>query len=522
MQADAPPCRCALFTTPPASFTHEDAPCGWPDLATLCPDCRQEGENCSFFSENAEENGCAGFTRVVALCIRSQLDGATRRLGAQVQQCVVALSGGEESQRAVAFARGHFATYKDALKLVDGIWIPQDLSTPETEFFWNRTVQPWRFLTEPQQGAEPVTMRGLLGVLGAVGAVQDQSAVATDLAALKTQMQQLTQLVTQLTQSVSAGAAVQPHGDAASAAQQAKEALNHAQASGRPPAAAGAVSWNPSQTFNLGSGSIVAPNAIFFPNAPVVSQTPSDLDLAQLLASQGASTDQIIQFLQSRKPGSTEHRTAWYQVMEGTSPLCVYTGMRGETRQAAQAKTLNVQTQDGSNKLTMKHCVWPAARPEDVAIYTIRELSDDWKRGLAQGNQRMINITPPADRSLVPKIPVDVERFLEQINAALRVYDHASVLRAWEAAHHFVVDEFVSKRGQPTWDTVWMMPVFQAELKRTQRQVEGTFDVKKCCLNWNMRTGQKCNRDDPDPACTKLHLCMRCGANHRILDCPRD
>lgn len=414
--------------------------------------------------------------------------------------------------------------YKDALKLVDSIWIPQDLSTPDTEFFWDRTVQPWRFLTEARQGAEAVTMRGLLGALGAlpvVAATADQGVLTADVAALKAQVQHMTQLLAQLTQQGGAAAVTaQANADAASAAQQAGEALIRARAdvSSQTPSL-GAAGWNPSLTFNLGSA--VGTNPVS--NATFVNQPSSnDLELAQLLASKGVSGDQILQFLQSRGTGRTEHRSAWYQVMEGTSPLCVYTGMRGETRQSAQTKTINVQTQDGSNKLTMKHTIWPAARAEDVAIFTIRELSDDWKRGLAQGNQRMINITPPADRSLVPKIPVDVERFLEQINAALRVYDHASVLRAWEAAHHFVVDEFVSKRGQPTWDTVWMMPVFQAELKRTQRQAEGTFDVKKCCLNWNMRTGQKCNRDDPDPACTKLHLCMRCGANHRILDCPRD
>lgn len=521
MQADAPPCRCALFTTPSASFTHEDAPCGWPDLAALCPDCRQEGENCSFFSENAEENGCAGFTRIVALCIRCQLDGAKRRLGPQVQQRVVALSGGEESQRAVAFARGHFETYKEALKLVDGVWIPQDLTTPETEFFWDRNVQPWRFLTEPQQGAEPVTMRGLLGALGAVGAVgasgavPDHSAFATDLAMLKAQVQELTQLVTQLTQGVAANATVQPQGDAATAAQQAKAVLNQARASASPTATPRAASWNPSHTFTLGAGSAVGSNA------SITNNSSSDVELAQLLASQGASADQIIQFLQTRRPGQTEHRNAWCQVMEGTSPLCVYTGMRGETRQAAQTKTLNVQTQDGSSKLTMKHTVWPAARAEDVALFRIRELSDSWKRELAQGNQRMINITPPPDRALVPRLPVDVDRFLEQILAALDIYEHGSVLRAWEAAHHYVVDEYISKRGQPSWDLVWISPVFQGQLVRAKKEADGAVNPRNYCVNWNMRSGQKCSKD-PDAACSKLHVCLRCGGSHRFVECPRD
>jgi hypothetical protein len=156
-------CRCVLFTRSPHSFAHDGALCGWPDLAQQCPDCREEAEKCVFFSENAEENGCAGFTRLVALCIRCQLDGAKQRREPQLRQRIVILSGGESSQRAVAFATGHVKTYKDGLKVVDGVWLPQDLSTPDTVFYWDRSVMPWRFLFQSHSGAEQVTMRGLLG-----------------------------------------------------------------------------------------------------------------------------------------------------------------------------------------------------------------------------------------------------------------------------------------------------------------------------------------------------------------------
>jgi len=508
-------CRCPLLTKSPHAFQHDGLPCGWPDLASVCPDCGKEGELCTFFSEIVEEGACAGLTRLVALCIRCQLDGAKQRREPQLRQRIVVLSGGEGSQRAVSFATGHVKTYKDGVKLVDGIWLPQDLSTPDKEFFWDRNVVPWRFLLEPTTGAEPVTMRGLLGVLG-IMTTEDSlpsSQPALDVAALAAQVRQLSQMVQALTQSSPNGGGrsfgIADEVEAARAA----EALGQAQA-GNSQVPSGGSSWNPSQTFNLG-GQVGS--------GTVINNSSNDLDLAQLLASQGASAEQIMRFLQSRGPrgGLAEHRTAWLQVMEGTSPLCVYTGMRGETRKAATAKQLNVQTQDGAGKLTMKLSIWPPARPEDVAVYTIRELGDDWKRGLAQGNLRLVQITPTADRAAVPEIPLNVDRFLEHCYSCLRAYEHVSVLRAWEAAHHFMVDEYIAKRSQPTWDSIWMMPVFQVELRKMARSAEGTFDVKRCCVNWNMRSGQRCVKD-PDAACTKLHICMKCGGDHRILECSRE
>jgi hypothetical protein len=43
-----------------------------------------------------------------------------------------------------------------------------------------------------------------------------------------------------------------------------------------------------------------------------------------------------------------------------------------------------------------------------------------------------------------------------------------------------MIDEFITKRSQPSWDFICMMPVFQVELKRTTRAAQGALDVKKC------------------------------------------
>ena len=363
-----------------------------------------------------------------------------------------------------------------------------------------------------------------MGFWGHLGTVEGRRSAASsasqaDVQALAAQVRQLTETVQQLAQMRIGSAGATPANPAADAAQ-AAESLRRAQA-GNGPAGQGPFTgpgslWNPSQTFNLGAQS----------GSGVVLNQSNDVALAQVLASQGATADQIMRFLQSRTPTPmppTEHRAEWLQVLEGTSPLCVYTGLHGETRKAVTAKVLHVQTQDGSNKLSMKISAWPPARPEDVEVFAFRELGADWKRGLAQGNIRMSNITPTADRVNVPQLPTDVDGFLEQLYSCLRTYDHVPVLRAWEAAHHFMVDEVVARRSQPSWSTMWMMPVFQAELRRTARTAEGstTFDVKKCCLNWNLRKGQKCTKD-PDPSCAMLHICMRCGGEHRICECSRE
>jgi hypothetical protein len=101
--------------------------------------------SCSFFSENEAEGACSGFSRLVTLAICSQLDGGARRLEPQLRKRIAILSGGEASQAAIAFAAGHVNTYKDGLRINDGMWLPQDLPSKGTVFYWNRNTIPWRF-----------------------------------------------------------------------------------------------------------------------------------------------------------------------------------------------------------------------------------------------------------------------------------------------------------------------------------------------------------------------------------------
>ncbi len=516
--------RCPLVSRSPHSFSHAGAPCGWPHLAATCPECNREGEACTFFSDNVEQSRCPGLSRLVVLCLRCQLDGAKRRIEAQVRQRVIILSGGEGSQRAVLFATGHVKTYKDGLKLVEGVWLPQDIPTPETEFFWDRSVVPWRFSLTPRSGAEAVTMRGLLSALGIDGDAEVETqgdGELPDLATLAAQVKQLTQLVQTLVKAPagSSGLANDNNYDAsAGEAARLAEALRQARGNSHTPPST--QSWNPSQTFNLNTNS----NA----SATVINNQSTDLEMMRLLVQSGASTDQIMRFMQSRAPATapTEHRTAWLQVMEGMSPLCTYTGMQGETRQVVTPKSFTVQTYDAlGNKMTLKITAWPPSKPETVAIFRLRELGNDWKRGLVQANTRLIQITPVSDRGLTPALPTNVDSFLDHCYTCLQLYDHTAVLRAWEATHLFMVDEYIAKRSQPSWDSIWMMPVFQVHLNGSAtappRAADGVFDATKCCVSWNLKKGRNCVKI-PESTCTKLHMCMRCGGEHRICDCTRE
>jgi hypothetical protein len=286
------------------------------------------------------------------------------------------------------------------------------------------------------------------------------------------------------------------------------------------------VADNPSQIFNLGNsnngnGSFVVQQPMLPSNVALGS---SDAELVKALAAAGVAPAQIMQFLQTRAAAPApimEHRNAWFQVAEGTSPLCVYTGMQGETRQAASPKTLHVQTFDAtsSNKLSLKLTVWPAAKPDSVAVHQFRNLGDDWKRSLSELNMRLVQITPAADRGLVPSIPMNVDGFLEHCYTSLRAYDPLVILRAWEAAHQFMVDEYITKRSKPSWDTVWMMPVFQVELSGSARATGASMsDASQFCANWNFQLGTKCKLE-PHSDCRKVHKCVRCGGPHPVIKC---
>ncbi len=504
--------RCALLTKAPCAFSHVGQPCGWPDLAATCPDCKKEGDVCSFFSENEAEGACSGFSRLVTLAVRSQLDGGVRRLEPQLRKRIVLLSGGETSQAAVSFAAGHVKTYKDGLKITDGIWLPQDLSTKDTVFYWNRTVLPWQFVLQQSTGAEAVTMSGLLGALGigpVVNVPVNPPIVSTDeTASLAAQVVQLRQMVEALTRGGGLGQDVREASQAAAAALQ----------------GARAGSDNPSQIFNLGSNNNNVTGIGGLNPQSVQQSIPSaDAELVKALAAAGVAPTQIAQILQSRVAPAQpmEHRNAWFQVAEGTSPLCVYTGMQGETRQAATPKTLHVQTFEASssNKLSLKLTVWPAAKPESVAVHQFRNLGDDWKRTLAELNVRLIQITPAPDRGLVPSIPLNVDNFLEHCYTSLRAYDPSVILRAWEAAHQFMIDEYITKRSKPSWDTVWMMPVFQVELLTSARATGASLsDASQFCANWNFQLGTKCKLE-PSADCRKIHKCVRCGGPHPVIKC---
>lgn len=510
--------HCSLLTKAPCAFSHIGQTCGWSDLVATCPDCKREGDGCSFFSENEAEGACTGFSRLVTLAIRSQFDGGVRRLEPQLRKRIAILSGGETSQAAVSFAAGHVKTYKDGLKITDGIWLPQDLSTKDTVFYWNRTVLPWQFSLQQSTSAEAVTMSGLLGALGIVPGVNLPSSapasVSNDMtASLVVQVAQLKQMMEAM---VRAGDSVQDVNEASRAA---AAAMQGARSGGAD---------NPSQIFNLGSNNN---NVTGIGNLnPLSGQqlAPSaDAELVKALAAAGVAPAQILHFLQTRASPPApvmEHRNAWFQVAEGTSPLCVYTGMQGETRQAATPKTLHVQTFEASssNKLSLKLMVWPAAKPESVAVHQFRNLGEDWKRTLAELNVRLVQITPAADRGLVPAIPLNVDGFLEHCYTSLRAYDPAVILRAWEAAHQFMIDEYITKRSKPSWDTVWMMPIFQVELSSSTRAACATgaslSDASQFCANWNFQLGTKCKLE-PSADCRKVHKCVRCGGPHPVTKC---
>ncbi len=109
----------------------------------------------------------------------------------------------------------------------------------------------------------------------------------------------------------------------------------------------------------------------------------------------------------------------------------------------------NAETFDAitGGKVTLKITAWPAAKPDDVSIHRLRNLGADWKLALIESNVRLVQITPTADRGIAPAIRVNVEGFLDHCFSSLKVYEHVAILRAWEAAHQFVVDEYITKRA---------------------------------------------------------------------------
>ncbi len=277
---------------------------------------------------------------------------------------------------------------------------------------------------------------------------------------------------------------------------------------------------SPSTVFNLG------PNYGNVGNSGngtiVMGREASDLvAIARALREAGYPPDEVVRMLQA--PGSpvhkpTAHAFEWLQATEGTSPLCVYMGLQGETRQGAAIRLVNIQTFDmhASKKITMKLSVWPASSAEAVALVKFNELGRAWQDALVQLNSRLVQITPILDRGIVPAISTNVESFLARCYTCLTsgTYEPASVIKAWEASHFFIVDEYVARRSALLWDDLWMGPVFQGQLVRAQR-VEGVSGVAGLssgdayCMSWNGGHG-KCGRT-PAETCTKIHLCVAVG-----------
>ncbi len=324
--------RCSLVAHAPCAFSHAGAECGWPDLATMCPNCGHDGKACSFFLDNTEGNGCRGLSQLVTLCLRCQLDGLQWCVDSQLHQCMIILSGGKGLQCTVSFATGHFRAHKDSLERVAGVLLPQDIATPETEFFWDRSSIPWRFSLVPHPSTETVTMRRLHSALGMDGEAKSgvDALDVLDTVTLAVQLQELMAVVHVLVaMHGKSGASVATAASSTSAtvassvlgeAAQAAKALHLVQGGGHQLPVT--VGWNPSETFNLSANT----NA----TATVVTNQSPNVELACVLMQGGASTKQIMQFLQARTQvrGPVEHCTAWLQAMEGTSPLCMYTACK--------------------------------------------------------------------------------------------------------------------------------------------------------------------------------------------------
>jgi hypothetical protein len=428
-------------------------------------------------------------------------------------------------------------SFKEALRFESkSLWLPDLLESPDTAFFWDRSRVPWRFKLVAE-GAEEVTMRSLyerLGIVATVPVVQVERNAAQGVNAREqgggfsdAQLAQLTRLVSTV---VSTMMAERPNvglgaGSAAPLAAAAEEASRLAGTVVEETRAH--MGPNPSAIFNLGPNFGNVGNS--GSHVTFAGQDSGDLaDVARALKAAGCSAEEIVRALQSsRQPvhKPTAHAFEWLQATEGTSPLCVYTGLQGETRQSAAIRTINIQTYDAhaNKKISLKLSAWPAAQPESVALVKFVELGKAWKEGLVQLNSRLIFITPTLDRGIAPVIPTNVDGFLGSCYTCLTsgTYEPSSVVRAWEAAHFFVVDEYVARRTTPLWEDVWLMPVFQGRLEKAQRVegVGGLVGGEAYCMSWNSGYG-KCGKAPAD-TCSKLHLCVRCGGSHRVSACSR-
>lgn len=172
--------------------------------------------------------------------------------------------------------------------------------------------------------------------------------------------------------------------------------------------------------------------------------------------------------------------------------------------------------------------VWPSTSPEDISPHLLADLGQAWKRGLAEGNQRVQAITPASDLSLAPIVPTDVDVFLRRLFQALDLHRVSDVIRAWEAVHNAVVDQYVTNDpGRGSWTDALLTPLFIAKLGPAASatvgpsvEKSGPRDASDYCNNWNLRAGRNC-ADKPSDSCKKRHRCLVCDGEHRLLDCSR-
>ena len=268
-------------------------------------------------------------------------------------------------------------------------------------------------------------------------------------------------------------------------------------------------------------------------NAARTTSGASPAVIAEAMAKGGASGEEIAAVLArlSPPPEPMEHRDAWFQCFEGTSPCSMYTSMQAETRQLATPRSSKVEVYDTvtQHRLNLRLTVWPPTDPSKIPAHRVRALGEWWRKGLQEANVHLRAITPQSDQGVMPIVPVDADGLLERIYDCLDHYPLERVLRAWEASHHYVVNQYVTKVGAPSWAYVWQLPVFQtalgAPLERaagasTSGPGGGALSLSKYCINWNTRTNSKCN-PTPSDSCTKRHRCMGCDGDHPFASCSR-
>ena len=487
-----------------------------------------------FFREEVVPNACNSLTRLVTLCLVCMRDGAKVRRERAMLARVAELCDAD----AAPFARAHPQAYSDAVKCVDGVFLPIVDGEPRSSFWLTLSSPLWRFTLNETDGATQVTMSSLLTDLGIAEAdADDEDGANKDgedkgkgeddrVTALEAKLDKMATLVERLVDAQAARLDTGANEAAAEALRVAQANSQHTSQRATPRSGAGS---NPNVIYNLGpAGGGVGPTL----NCPdVAPASASDAALVDALKAAGVPPSQIVAVLQSRQstpaPEPARRRDLWAQATAGTAPLNRFTSMRGETRDRAtpRKEVLEVYDSTGSKKKDQVY-VWPAADPGHVPLFRVSELGQYWTEGLRAANQRIQSITPAADLALAPVLPEDTTVFMGRLMQCFTMHRPENVLRAWQSAHQHLVDQYiVGDAGRGTWTDMLLSPVFLSSLGPTidsslpaaGAQVQPPSEY---CLNWNSRTGKTC-KDNPIGSCKKRHRCLVCDGEHRLDDCPR-